>query len=91
MDAFQILVIILSVFLVIFLLLGIILTVVLIKTSLKIKRVAVKLDDAADNVRATTETIKTTVSDLAKMASPAIIAKIVIKYIRNKFNRRRES
>ena len=89
MDAFQILVIILSAFLAIFLLLGIILSIMFIRISIKIKRVAVKLDDAASNVRDTTETIKDTVSDISRLASPAIFAKIVVKYVRKFVNKRR--
>lgn len=91
MDAFQILVIILAAFLALFLILGIVLLILFIKISLKIKRVAVKLDGAADNVRAATETIRDSVANLSRLASPAIIAKIVIKYIRNKFNKSRRT
>ena len=89
MDAFQILVIILSIFLAIFLILGIFLLIMFIRISIKIKHAASKLDDAANNVMATTETIKASVENLSRLASPAVIAKIVVKYIRNRFNKTR--
>lgn len=91
MDAFQILVIILSAFLAIFLILGIVVLIMFINLSFKIRRVAVKLNDIADNVRTTTETVRDTVADISRLASPAIIAKIVLKYVRNIIQKRRNN
>jgi hypothetical protein len=82
MDAFQILVIILSSFLALFLVLGIVLLILFIKISLKIKRTAATIEAAAD-------TLKHFSDGLRKIASPAVIAKIAVKYIRNYIKRRK--
>lgn len=84
MDAFQILVIILSCFLALFLILGIILLVIFIKISLKIKSAAETIGEAAENLKQFSDS-------LMKIASPTIIAKIMVKYIRNYINKRRRN
>lgn len=75
MDAMQILVIILSIFLALFLLLAIILVVLLIKVTRQIKKVTATAQSAAEHV-----------NDLAlnvsKFASPALIAKFVMGFIK---------
>lgn len=81
MDAFQILVIILSCFLALFLILGIVLLIMFISISVKIRRTAETIGEAAENLRQFSDSLK-------KIASPAILAKIVIKYIRNYIKRR---
>ena len=84
MDAFQILVIILSSFLALFLILGIILLILFIKISIKIKSAATAIDEAVGNLKQFSDSLR-------KIASPAIIAKIVIKYIRSYLNKRRKN
>lgn len=83
MDAFQILVIILASFLAIFLILGIILLILFIKISLKIKRITDTIGEATDNLKQFAESLR-------RIASPAIVAKIVIKYIRSYVKKRRK-
>lgn len=82
MDAFQILVIILSSFLALFLILGIILLILFIKISIKIKSAATAIDEAANNMKQFSD-------GLRRIASPALVAKIMVKYIRNYLKRRR--
>jgi len=83
MDAFQILVIILSAFLALFLILGIILLIMFIQISRKIKRITTTIGEATDNLKQFAE-------NLRRIASPVVISKIVLKYIRNYINRRRK-
>ncbi len=84
MDAFQILVIILSSFLALFLILGIVLLILFIRISLKIKSAATAIGEAAENLKQFSD-------GLRRIASPAIVAKIVIKYIRNYIKKRRNN
>ena len=75
MDAMEILVIILSTFLAIFLVLAIVLIVMLIKVTQQIKKVTTTAQSAAEHM-----------NDLAvnvsKIASPALIAKYVMGFIK---------
>jgi cell shape-determining protein MreC len=82
MDAFQILVLILAAALALFLILGIILLILFIRISIKIKQVTETIGQAADNAVSFTD-------GLRRLASPAIVAKIVMKYVRNFANKRR--
>lgn len=84
MDAFQILVLILSVFLAIFLVLGIIFLVLSIRISIQIKRITDNVEDASDSLRSF-------FTMLNRLANPAIIAKIVVKYIRNHLSGKRRN
>ncbi len=84
MDAFQILVIILAVFLAIFLILGIILFILFIKISIRIKYVTANIGEASENIKELTD-------GLQRLASPVLVSKIVIKYIRNYLRKRRNN
>ena len=84
MDAFQILVLILSVFLAIFLVLGIIFLVLSIRISIQIKRITDNVEDASDSLRSFFTTLN-------RLANPAIITKIVVKYIRNHLSGKRRN
>ena len=84
MDAFLILVLILSVFLAIFLVLGIIFLVLSIRISIQIKRITDNVEDASDSLRSFFATLN-------RLANPAIIAKIVVKYIRNHLSGKRRN
>lgn len=84
MDAFQILVLILSVFLAIFLALGIIFLVLSIRISIQIKRITDNVEDASDSLRSFFTTLN-------RLANPAIITKIVVKYIRNHLSGKRRN
>lgn len=80
MDAMQILVMILSAFLALFLILAIVLIVLLIKVTSQIKKVTTTAQSAAEH-------IDSLASNVSKVASPAIITKLVldqIKKVRNK-------
>lgn len=82
MDAFQVLVIILSAFLALFLLLGIVLLILLIQISVKIKRIARTVGEATDSM-------KQFIDNLKRIASPAILTQIVVKWIRNLINKKK--
>lgn len=82
MDAFQILVIILSAMLAIFLALGIILLIMFIRISLKIKHVTETISDATDQAR-------DFLLNLKELASPILIAKIFIRFIKRAMDKRK--
>lgn len=84
MDAFQILVVVLAVALAVFLALGIILLILSIKVTLKINRITENVEDASDSFRSM-------MSTLNQWASPAVAAKIIVKYIRSYINNKRRS
>lgn len=84
MDAFQILVIILSVTLFLFLVLAIVLMIMLIKISNRIKHITDTVGDTVDNVRDLTASI-------SRLASPALLAKIIMQYVQKIKNKRKES
>ena len=69
-EASQILVIILSAALAVFLVLGIMLLVMLIRLSGQIKK-------TATSIRATSESVEGLVTSIAKLVSPAIVAKTI--------------
>lgn len=77
MDAMQVLVIILSSFLALFLLLAIVLVVLLIKVTRQIKSVTTTAQSAAEH-------INSIAAGVSKVASPALIAKLVLEQV-NKF------
>lgn len=71
MDAMEILVIILSSFLALFLLLAVILVIMLIKVTKQIKTLATTAQSTADH-------INSFASNVTKITSPALIAKIIM-------------
>ena len=75
MDAMQILVIILSAFLALFLVLAVILVVLLIKVTRQIKNVTTTAQSAAEH-------INSLASNVSKVTSPALIAKLVIDQVK---------
>lgn len=75
MDAMQILVIILSSFLALFLLLAVILVVLLIKVTKQIKNVTATAQSA-------TEQINAIVTNVGKVTSPALLAKLLLKQVK---------
>lgn len=75
MDAMQILVIILSTFLALFLLLSVVLVVLLIKVTKQIKSVTTTAQSAAEH-------INNLAGNVSKIASPALIAKVVMDQIK---------
>ena len=84
MDAFQLLVIILSVTLFIFLVLAIALLIIMIKISNQIKHITDTVGDSVDNIRDFTASI-------SRLASPALLAKIVMQYVQKIKNKRKEN
>lgn len=82
MDAFQILVIILSVMLAIFLILGIVLFAIFISISRKINHITQTISEATDEAKAFLENLK-------NLASPVVIARIFVKFIKKAVNRNR--
>lgn len=74
MDAFQVLVIILSVFLAVFLVLAIVLTVELIRVTKQIKMIATTTQSAVDKV-------SNLASSAGKLVSPALIAKFFTEHV----------
>lgn len=76
MDAFQILVIILSVFLAIFLLLGIVLTIVIIKLTKQIQSIADSADVAVRKVASAAVNV-------SMATNPALFGKFIGKFIDN--------
>ena len=89
MDAFQILVVILSVFLGIFLILGIVLLIMCIKVSRKINRITANIEDASESLREGASGLSRLVVTLNQLASPAVIARVVVKYVRHYITKRR--
>ncbi len=89
MDAFQILVIILSAFLGIFLILGIVLLIMCIRVSRKINRITQNIEEASNSLREGAAGLGNLVVTLNQLASPAVIARIVVKYIRHYITKRR--
>lgn len=75
MDAMQILVIILSSFLALFLLLAVILVILLIKVTRQIKSVTTTAQSAAEKINDVAGTV-------SKVASPALLAKIVLEQLK---------
>ena len=82
MDAFQILVIILSVMLAVFLILGIVLIATFISISRKINHITETISQATDEAKAFLENLK-------NLASPVMIARIFVKFIKRAVNRRK--
>ncbi len=82
MDAFQILVIILSVMLAVFLILGIVLLATFISISRKINHITETISQATDEAKAFLENLK-------NLASPVMIARIFVKFIKRAVNRRK--
>jgi uncharacterized protein YoxC len=82
MDWAQILVIILSIFLAVFLLLGIILVYLLIRVTKQIKNVT-------ESAQRTVHGFERMVDGVNKVASPALVGKILFEQI-NKFRERKE-
>lgn len=78
MDAMQVLVIILASFLALFLLLAIALTVMLIKVTRQIKSVTTTAQSAAEH-------INSLAAGVSKVASPALIAKLVLEQVNKVF------
>ena len=74
MDAFQILVVILSITLFIALVLGIVLVTLLIKITKQIKRVTDAVEKTVNSARATAESVK-------KWATPALFQALIEKII----------
>lgn len=74
MDAMQVLVVILSSFLALFLLLAIALVILLIKVTRQIKSVTTTAQSAAEH-------INSIASGVSKVASPALIAKLVLEQV----------
>lgn len=68
----------------IFLILGIVLLVVFIRISLKINHITQTISDATDEA-------KEFLSNMRRLASPVVISKIVVKYIRKYFEKRRKA
>ncbi len=83
MDAFEILVIILSVTLFVFLLLAIILIAMLMRISSKIQHISDTVGDTVDNVQNFT-------ASLSRLASPALLAKIIMQYVQKMQNKKRK-
>jgi uncharacterized protein YoxC len=75
MDAFEILVVILSVTLAIFLVTAIVLSIALIKFMQKVDRIADQAETTAQNIAEASNTMK-------QFAGPAAIAQMVAKFIR---------
>lgn len=75
MDAFEILVIILSITLAIFLLLAIALTIALIKLVKQLNLTAEKADNVVSNIESASNSIK-------NMAGPAAFASAIAKFIK---------
>ncbi len=75
MDAMQILVIILASFLALFLLLSVILVILLIKVTRQIKSVTTTAQSAV-------ETINSVAVNVSKVASPAVVAKLIIQQLK---------
>lgn len=75
MDAYEILVIILSVMLAIFLLLGIVAIVYIVKILRHIQAITQKAETAVDYAQAATKT-------LASAVSPALVAKALLKQVK---------
>lgn len=75
MDAMQILVIILASFLALFLLLAVILIVLLIKVTKQIRAVTTTAQTAAEHINSIAGT-------LTKVASPALIAKLILSQVK---------
>lgn len=71
MDAFEILVVILSITLAIFLVIGIIFMSLFVELMKKLNRIADKAETAIDNVEAVSESIRKIASPLALFASIA--------------------
>ena len=82
MDAFQILVIILSVMLAVFLILGIVLLATFISISRKINHITETISQATDEAKAFLENLK-------NLASPVMIARIFVKFIKRAVTRRK--
>lgn len=78
MDAMQVLVIILASFLALFLLLAIALVVMLIKVTRQIKSVTTTAQSAAEH-------INSLAAGVSKVASPALIAKLVLEQVNKVF------
>lgn len=76
MDAFQILVIILSVFLAIFLLLGIVLTIVIIKLTKQIQSIAEQAD-------ITVRKVASAAVNVSMATNPAYFGRFVGKFMNN--------
>lgn len=74
MDAFEILVVILSVALAVFLVLGIVLVVYLLKVAKSVKHISEKAATAVDNVSNTAATI-------GKFVTPATVGKLLVDTI----------
>ena len=74
MDAFQILVVILSITLFVALILGIVLVALLIKITTQIKRVTDAVEKTVDSAHATVESVK-------KWATPALFQALVEKIV----------
>lgn len=74
MDAMQVLVIILASFLALFLLLATVLVVLLIKVTRQIKSVTTTAQSAAEH-------INSMAAGVSKVASPALIAKLILEQV----------
>lgn len=79
-DAAEILVIIISIFLAFFLVIAIVLTIMLIKVTRQIRTVTSSAKGIVDNLNSVT-------SNVSKMVSPAIIAKVAMAAMK-KFKQR---
>lgn len=79
-DAAEILVIIISIFLAFFLVIAIVLTIMLIKVTRQIRTVTSSAKGIVDNLNSVT-------SNVSKMVSPAIIAKVALAAMK-KFKQR---
>jgi len=75
MDAFEILVVILSVFLAIFLVLGIIFLYLLIKIAKKVRVVTEKAESVAANI-----------ASASQMVRPAVVSGAIAKFVKNVMN-----
>jgi len=75
-------VIILSVFLALFLILGMIFLIMLIRLTVKIRRIAQTVGETADNVKQFVDNVK-------KIASPAVVTQLVVRWIRNLINKKK--
>lgn len=83
MDAMQVLVIILASFLALFLLLAIALVILLIKVTRQIKSVTTTAQSAAEH-------INSLAAGVSKVASPALIAKLVLEQVNKVFKEGRK-
>ena len=83
MDAFQILVIILSVFLAIFLVLGIVFLVYLIQISHRIKHALQSVNDVVDSFR-------DFIGNLQQITSPVYLVRLALKFAK-RYKRRRQN